>query len=98
MPPWQPAIYMLSNQYQGTLYVGVTSNLIKRVYQHKHGHTHGFTKKYECKNLVYYELFGDISRAIQREKQLKAGSRAKKIDLINKFNPQWKDLYGTICS
>jgi len=89
----QPAVYILANQRNGTLYIGVTSDLIKRISEHK-GHTKiGFTSHYTCKNLVYYEIFDDMTNAIAREKQLKAGSRKKKIDLIKKETPQWKDLY-----
>ncbi|NPA71758.1 MAG: GIY-YIG nuclease family protein [Gammaproteobacteria bacterium] len=89
-------IYIMSNHKNGTLYIGVTSNLIKRVYEHKNALTEGFTKKYNLKKLVYYEQLEDISRAIEREKQLKAGSRTKKIMLIEHINPHWLDLYTTI--
>lgn len=88
-----PAIYLMTNQYNGTLYTGVTSDLIQRVYQHKHAKMPGFTAKYNCKRLVYYEQFQDIVSAITREKQIKAGSRKKKIILIESMNPHWKDLY-----
>lgn len=86
-------IYILANKPNGTLYVGVTSNLVKRVYEHKNSLTVGFTSKYGVKDLVYYEIFESIEDAIVREKQLKAGSRKKKITLIESFNPVWKDLY-----
>jgi len=80
----------------GTLYIGVTSNLSKRVYEHKHGFIDGFTQKYNLKQLVYYEIFDDIVDAINREKQLKKYKRNKKIELINLFNPSWKDLYESV--
>ncbi len=74
------------------IYIGVTSNLLKRVYQHKTKSLKGFTYKYNCDKLVYYETFTDINQAIAREKQLKAGNRKRKEDLINSLNPEWKDL------
>jgi putative endonuclease len=77
----------------GTLYIGVTSNLLDRVYKHKKGIYDGFTKKYKVNKLVYYEVFGDINEAILREKQLKKWKREWKIKLIEKNNPEWKDLY-----
>ncbi|MBN2722305.1 MAG: GIY-YIG nuclease family protein [Campylobacterales bacterium] len=80
----------------GTLYIGVTSNLSKRVYEHKRGFIDGFTQKYNLKKLVYYEIFDDIVDAINREKQLKKYKRDKKIELINLFNPSWKDLYESV--
>ena len=92
----KPAIYILANQYQGTIYVGVTSNLIHRVGQHKQSVHAGFTDKYGCNLLVYYELFESMDDAITREKQLKAGSRAKKIKLIELSNPTWQDLYNLL--
>ena len=91
----QGFIYIMTNQKNGTLYVGVTSDIIKRVYEHKQGLVDGFTKKYGLKLFVYYEIFDDIVDAIKREKQLKAGNRAKKIALIESINPQWKDLYDS---
>ncbi len=93
----KPAIYIMSNKKNGTLYVGVTSNLIQRIFQHKEELTAGFAKKYECKNLVYFELFDSINNAIEREKQIKGGSRAKKIKLIESVNKEWRDLYNSIC-
>jgi len=78
----QPAIYIITNKRSGTIYTGVTSNLIARVYQHKQSEIPGFTKKYNCKELVYYELFGTMIDAIAREKQLKVFTRMKKIKLI----------------
>ena len=92
----QPAIYIMANQYQGTLYTGVTSNLPQRVYQHKHALTGGFTKDYDCKTLVYYEAADDMYGAITREKQIKKGSRKRKIALIEGMNPNWEDLYETL--
>jgi len=92
----QPCMYILSNRYHGTLYVGVTSNLIQRVWQHKVKSVDGFTKKYDLDQLVYFEIFEDMYQAISREKQLKSGSRAKKIALIEAKNPQWFDLYDGI--
>lgn len=75
------------------LYTGVTNDLIRRIYEHKEKIIAGFTKKYNVNKLVYYEIFTDINSAIAREKQIKAGSRQKKIDLVNSMNPQWCDLY-----
>lgn len=86
-------IYIMKNQYNTVLYTGVTNDLIKRVYEHKEKLIAGFTKKYNVNKLVYYEIFTDINNAIAREKQIKAGSRQKKIDLVNSMNPQWCDLY-----
>lgn len=91
-----PAIYILANKPNGTIYTGVTSNLIQRVYQHKQGFVQGFTKKYNCKLLVYYELIDDMITAIEREKQIKGGSRNKKLVLIRSMNPNWQDLYQEI--
>jgi len=92
----QPAIYITTNKKNGTLYTGVTSNLIQRIYQHKEKYTKGFTAKYGCTSLVYYEIYDDIENAISREKQIKNGSRKKKIDLVNNLNPEWRDLYDEI--
>ena len=89
----QPAIYILANKPNGTLYVGVTSDLLKRVYEHKQGVVAGFTKKYGCKMLVYFEQHDSMRTAIEREKQLKGGSRMRKINLIKSLNPHWADLY-----
>ena len=86
-------VYIMTNKKNGTLYVGVTNDLIRRMYEHKHGLCDGFTKKYGLKILVYYEDCGDIASAIAREKQLKAGNRRRKIDLIESFNINWLDLY-----
>lgn len=81
-----------------TLYVGVTENLVRRVWQHKEGVVEGFTKKYELKKLLYYEVFESIIEAIEREKQLKHWNRSWKLELIGKTNPVFKDLYGEIIS
>ena len=89
----QPAIYIMANRRNGALYLGVTSNLPQRAYQHREGLTPGFSKRYGCKSLVYYEQYEDMDSAIAREKHLKAGSRERKIDLIEKLNPDWRDLY-----
>lgn len=80
----------------GTLYTGVTADLVRRVYEHKNKLVEGFTKKYEVDKLGYYEAFDDITQAIQREKQIKAGSRKNKLKLIESINPNWKDLYEDI--
>ena len=89
-------IYILFNKRNGTLYTGVTSNLVKRIYEHKNKLVEGFTNKYRVDKLGYYEIFDDIQTAIEREKQIKAGSRKKKIFLIESTNPNWDDLYETI--
>ncbi len=86
-------IYILTNASDRVLYTGVTSNLVKRVYEHKEKMIEGFTKKYNINKLIYYEVFDDIESAIEREKQIKAGSRKKKMELINSMNPAFKDLY-----
>ena len=92
----QPAIYMMASKRNGTLYVGVTSDLVKRVYQHKNSSSTGFSDRYDCKLLVYYEIHGDMLSAIAREKQIKGGSRKKKLTLIEAMNPKWLDLYAGI--
>ena len=92
----QPSIYILANKRNGTLYIGVTSNLIKRIYQHKYESGSNFSSKYNCKILVYYEQYEDMISAITREKQIKGGSRKKKLALIENMNPMWKDLYEDI--
>lgn len=89
-------IYILASQKNGTLYTGVTSDLIKRVYQHKTKMIKGFTSKYNVKNLVYFEVFDDITEAILREKRIKKWKRAWKLKLIEKENPYWKDLSETL--
>ena len=94
----QPAIYIITNKPNGTLYTGVTSNLPQRIWQHKNKITKGFCSKYNLTILVYFELFEDMYHAISREKQIKAGSRKAKVKLIENFNKDWKDLYPDICS
>lgn len=89
-------VYILSNKRNGTLYIGVTNNLIRRVYEHRNSLLEGFTKKYNIHALVYYEIYSSIIEAIQREKQLKKFSREKKIQLIEKENEEWNDLYEGI--
>ncbi len=90
-------VYIMTNSNNTTLYVGVTSNLYKRVYEHKNKlHPDSFTAKYNLFKLVYFEVFSRIEDAIAREKQIKAGSREKKINLILSQNPQWKDLFEEI--
>jgi len=83
----------MTNKRNTVLYTGVTNDLIRRVYEHKQKLIEGFTKKYNIVKLVYYEIFGDCFSAIQREKQIKAGSRKKKEELINSINKDWRDLY-----
>jgi len=89
-------IYIMSNRKNGVLYIGVTNNLIRRVFEHREHQAKGFTDKYNLTRIVYYEVASDITSAITREKQLKAWRRQWKIDLINKANPDWSDLYGGI--
>lgn len=89
-------IYILASKKNGTLYIGVTNNLIKRVYEHKNDFIKGFTQKYRVHNLVYYEVFNDVYEAITREKRIKKWKRQWKIELIRKFNPEWKNLYEEI--
>ena len=91
-------VYIITNKYNTVLYTGVTNNLMRRIYEHKNGLAEGFTKKYNVHKLVYYEVGDNIHAAIAREKQIKGGSRQKKIDLINSMNPEWKDLYDEITS
>ena len=86
-------IYIMTNERHGTLYIGVTNNLGRRVFEHKHHLFEGFTKDYHLHTLVYYEEFTDIELAIKREKQLKRWHRPWKINLIESLNPDWKDLY-----
>ncbi|MHB1050879.1 MAG: GIY-YIG nuclease family protein [Bacteroidota bacterium] len=88
-----PAVYILTNVQNTVLYTGVTHNLIARIVQHKEKKIPGFTQRYNVTKLVYYEYHSDIRDAIAREKQIKAGSRNKKIALINSINPQWNDLF-----
>ena len=92
----QPAVYILASKRNGTLYTGVTSNLVQRVWQYKNDIIQGFTKKYGVHVLVYYELHGSMYQAIRREKQIKQWSRAWKLELIEKGNPQWHDLWESL--
>ena len=87
---------MMTNHNNTTIYTGVTGDLIRRVYEHKNKSVKGFTAKYNLTKLVYYEVFDDITQAIQREKQIKAGSRKRKEELVNSLNKEWKDLYDDI--
>jgi len=89
-------VYILFNKRNGTLYTGVTSDLSKRIFEHKNKLADSFTKKYEVDKLGYYEVFDNIVTAIEREKQIKAGSRKNKLILIESINPDWKDLYNSI--
>ena len=89
-------VYILFNKRNGTLYTGVTSNLIRRIYEHKKKMVESFTKKYSIDKLGYYEVCSSILTAIEREKQIKSGSRSDKLKLINEMNPEWEDLYYRI--
>ena len=89
-------VYILFNEPNGTLYVGVTANLIKRIYEHKTKATDGFTSKYKVDKLGYYEIYDDIHIALEREKLLKSGSRKRKLELIENMNPHWEDLYAKL--
>ena len=86
-------VYVMASKRNGTLYIGVTSDLVRRVYQHKHDLVEGFTKKYQVHDLVYYETTSDVNAAITREKQLKKWERASKIRLIEESNPRWEGLF-----
>ena len=92
----QPAVYMMASKRNGAIYTGVTSNLIQRAWQHREELVAGFTKRYGCKLLVWFEMHDNMEAAILREKQIKGGSRQKKIALIEANNPQWKDLFDEI--
>ena len=92
----QPCVYILSNRRNGTLYIGVTSDLVRRVWQHKNHVVDGFSKKYGTDMLVWYEQHGDMESAILREKALKEWRRVWKLRLIEEMNPQWRDLYPEI--
>jgi putative endonuclease len=89
-------VYILASKRNGTLYVGVTNNLVRRVNEHKQKIVEGFTERYNVNILVYYEIFDDIRLAITREKRLKAWKREWKIRLIEERNPEWKDLYNEL--
>ena len=86
-------VYLLTNKRNTVIYVGVTNNLVRRVYQHKQAKGKGFTARYGVKRLVHFEMFGDVRDAVGREKQLKAGPRRKKLELVNSHNSAWRDLY-----
>jgi putative endonuclease len=92
----QPCVYIVASKRRGTPYTGVTANPPRRAFEHREGLVKGFSTKYGCKILVWYELHETMLDAISREKQIKAGSRAKKIALIETQNPDWKDLYDTL--
>jgi putative endonuclease len=92
----EPAVYIMANKRNGTLYTGVTSNLLKRAWEHREGLVSDFTKRYGCKLLVWYERHDVMTSAIEREKQIKAGTRKKKIALVETLNPQWRDLFEGI--
>ena len=92
----QPCVYIVASRSRGTLYTGVTANLPRRAFEHREGLVNGFSKKYGCKVLVWYELHESMIEAITREKQIKAGSRANKLALIEGLNPAWKDLYDSL--
>ena len=96
MSEGQYCVYIMTNVRNTVLYTGVTYNLKRRVFQHKNGQGGVFTKRYNVHKLVYYEVGEAVHYAIFREKQIKAGSRQKKVDLINVLNPEWKDLYDEI--
>ena len=89
-------VYILASKRNGTLYIGVTNDLVKRVHEHKNDLVDGFTKKYQVHDLVYYEFYEDVKEAIIKEKQMKDWKRYWKIKTINKFNPGWKDLSSSI--
>jgi putative endonuclease len=91
-------VYVLASARNGTLYVGVTNNIVRRVYEHREGLVEGFTDRYAVKQLVHFEEYGDIQLAIQREKRLKKWKRDWKLRLIEKSNPDWKDLYPEIAA
>jgi len=92
----QPCVYIMASKRNGTLYTGVTSDLPKRAYEHREGLVPGFSTKYGCKILVWYELHESMIDAITREKQIKAGNRKKKLALIEGLNPEWKDLFESL--
>ena len=94
--PKHPAVYILASKRNGTIYTGVTSDLLKRIWEHKNNFIDGFTKKYQVHLLVYFELHEDMQTAITREKQIKKWNRKWKINLIEEQNPQWDDLWDNI--
>ena len=92
----QPCVYILASRKNGTLYIGVTSNLIKRVWEHKNELVDGFSKNYGLHDLVWFEMHETMESAIAREKRLKEWKRKWKLELINRRNPYWRDLYGDL--
>ena len=92
----QPAVYILASGRNGTLYIGVTSDLVKRVWEHRQELVEGFTKKYDVHSLVYFEQYDEMVLAIQREKQLKKWNRSWKLKMIEQKNPEWRDLWSDI--
>ena len=92
----QPAVYILASKRNGTLYTGVTSDLVRRIWEHKNDFVEGFTQDYQTHSLVYYELHDDMTAAIAREKQIKKWNRQWKLRLIEKSNPEWRDLWQEI--
>ena len=95
---FQPAVYLVANGRNGAVYTGVTSDMPKRIWQHRESVFEGFTKRHGCKMLVWYEIHATMEYAITREKQIKGGSRVKKLVLIEADNPLWRDLYPGICT
>ena len=89
-------VYIMTNKHHTVLYTGVTNNLVRRVMEHQEKKVKGFTQRYNVTKLVWYDYTTDVSQAIEREKQIKAGSRQKKIDLIEEMNPEWQDLFETL--
>ncbi len=94
---FQPCVYIVASKRNGTIYVGVTSKLLQRVWQHREGEIDGFSKRHGCKLLVWFEQHSSMEHAITREKQLKGGSRKRKVGLIEADNPLWRDLYPELC-
>jgi putative endonuclease len=92
----KPSVYIVASKRNGTLYTGVTSDLAKRAFEHREGLVQGFSARYRCKILIWYELHETMIDAISREKQIKAGSRLRNLALIEELNPDWKDLYDTL--
>jgi predicted GIY-YIG superfamily endonuclease len=92
----EPAVYIMASERNGTLYVGVTSDIGRRAYEHREGLVPGFTTRYQCKVLVWFEFYERMTDAIEREKKIKAGSRKFKLRLIEELNPEWKDLFETL--
>lgn len=92
----EPVVYIMANKKHGTLFTGVTSDIGRRANEHREGLLDGFTTRYKCKMLVWFEFHDDMLGAIEREKQIKAGSRQDKLNLIEALNPEWRDLYDTL--